>query len=234
MVFRQLKSTGERVAFMFYPFVSRIKAELQSLYAPAQPAEKFASSTIGIDDLVRLVIQYTRSMRLKKEGEFIGYRHSDSSQKPVLYDTLAALLIKHLCHVKDGGIQEELECVLHFQSDDGLFRDPVIACEAAETEDWWGWRHLTLHALMTLGLYDIPASKKLLYIDRWADSDAFRKYLHSRDWGKRVAWTSNELQNVGTMLQYARDYQDLEKANSFMDIIRNNQCPPRPRNRTLW
>jgi hypothetical protein len=138
---------------------------------------------------------------------------------PVLYDTLAALLLKHLYGAVDERCREEVEQVLNFQCDDGLFRDPVIACPEAGTEDWWGWRHLTLHALMTLALHTTPAQREIRYIEQFADKDRFRKYLDSRDWGDRAAWTSNELQNLGVMLQYSRDYQNSSSAGALLDVL---------------
>jgi hypothetical protein len=172
-----------------------------------------------IDGIRRMALDYLASMRLTRGGEFIGYRHSATTTKPVLYATLAALLLKHLYNVQDEQTAEELKFVLRFQSDDGLFRDPVIACKAAETEDWWGWRHLTLHALMTLALYGVLAPKEICYLERFADKDRFREYLNTRDWGARAAWTSNELQNLGVMLQYARDYQNSPMADALMEML---------------
>jgi hypothetical protein len=172
-----------------------------------------------IEDICNLSLDYVARMRLIRSSEFMGYRHSASTTKPLLYATLAALLIKHLYGVRDAQVEEELELVLRFQSDDGLFRDPVIACKQAETEDWWGWRHLTLHAMMTLALYNVPARKEIRYLERFADKDRFRQYLNSRDWGARADFTSNELQNIGTMLQYARDYQNHPKAGELMDVL---------------
>lgn len=173
----------------------------------------------SIHDIRRMSLDYLAGMRLTRGGEFIGYRHSASTTKPVLYATLAALLLKHLYGVRDEQSEEELEFVLRFQSDDGLFCDPVIACKAAETEDWWGWRHLTLHALMTLALYNVPARKEIRYLEQFADKDRFREYLNTRDWGARAAWTSNELQNLGVMLQYARDYQNSPTAGALVEIL---------------
>jgi hypothetical protein len=158
-------------------------------------------------------------MVLRKRGEFNGYRHSASRKKPVLYATLAALLIKHLYGIEDERNSEELQYVLRFQSKDGLFRDAVIECRLAETEDWWGWRHLTLHALMTLALYHVPAKREISYLDQFSDKDRFRKFLITQDWGARAAWTSNALQNLGVMLQYARDYQSSSKAGDLLEIL---------------
>jgi len=158
-------------------------------------------------------------MKILKDGKFLGYRCSGSTTEPILYGTLAALLIKHLYNMEEDAIPVELERVLQYQGDDGLFRDGVIACRQAEVEDWFGWRHLTLQALMTLAMYGVPATKELRYLDRFSDKDVFRKYIDSRDWGARAGFTSNELQNVGVMLQYARDYQNSAQASALLEIL---------------
>jgi len=157
---------------------------------------------------------------MMRSGRFAGYRHSKSARKPVLYATLSALLLKHLYGVPmDPVIREELDWVLRFQSEDGLFRDPVIACKGAETEDSWGWRHLTLHSLMTLSLYGIPAGRPLRWLARIGDPDRIKRFLDSQDWGDRVAWTSNALQNLGVMLQYGRDSQGMSQAAELLSIL---------------
>jgi glycosyltransferase involved in cell wall biosynthesis len=174
---------------------------------------------VTIFDIRSLSLDYLTMTRLTRNGEFIGYRYSNSVTKPVLYATLAALLLKHLYGQHDEQTNGELELVLRFQSDDGLFRDPVIACDAAERMDWWGWRHLTLHALMALALYDKPAREEIYYLERFKNKDRFREYLCSRDWSANVDNTSNELQNIGVMLQYARDYQNSPIAGVLLEIL---------------
>jgi hypothetical protein len=183
----------------------------------------------NIEEIKQATLDFVARMRIIRDGIFFGYRFSNSTDEPILYGTLSALLLKHLYGVENSSNQVELEKVVEYQGEDGLFRDPAIACPLAETEDWWGWRHLTLKALMTLALYNVPARKELFYLNQFLNKDRFRDYLNSRDWGRRVSFTSNELQNLGVMLQYARDYQNLQIADSLLEImyevIEKNQDP---------
>lgn len=173
-----------------------------------------------IDDIKHLTLAYFDQQRVMHGGEFAGYRHSDSTSKPVLYATLFSLLTKHLYAVQDDWIAVELELVLRFQDEDGLFRDPVIACREADgMYHGWGWRHLTLDALMTLALYDMPASKEIKLVEPYDHPDRFRRFLESREWTGQAASTGNELQNIGVMLQYARDYQDSTLAGSLIEVM---------------
>jgi hypothetical protein len=170
-------------------------------------------------EIAHTALSFLDGLRVAEDGRFMGYRHSQSTTRPILYATLAALLARHLLGAADAGSQEEARSITGFQAEDGLFKDPAIACKEAETEDWWGWTHLTLHALMTLGLYGLVAPKPIRFLDQYRDKDAFAAYLKSREWGDRAAWTSNELQNLGVMLQYARDFQADTRAGELMDML---------------
>lgn len=205
---------------LIYPVTSRIEKRLAIYNASVSPPRVIMPEVSSIDEIKTQTLGFMNGMRIYRQGRFNGYRHAASTKKPVLYATLAALLTRHL-YGEHGNKQylEEIEYVRGFQSDDGLFRDPEIECELADKEDWWGWRHLTLHALMTLALYGVPAKKEILYIDQFKDEKRFRDYLGSRDWGDRAAWTSNELQNLGVMLQYSRDYQNSKTAGMLMEIL---------------
>jgi len=199
------------------------RAGLQLVRTPSIPARDEIlmglDHMISIDTIRSLALSYMKSLRVVTDGQFRGYKYSRYSTKPVLYATLAALLTKHLYGYQSGDEEEEINLVQSYQVKDGLFKDPEIACLEAEIEDWWGWRHLTMLALMTLALYGAPASYPIRYLEKYRNPSSFSKYLRSRDWGKRVDFTSNELQNVGVMLQYARDYQGYTWAGTLIEIL---------------
>jgi hypothetical protein len=69
---------------------------------------------------------------------------------------------------------------------------------------------------MALALYDKIAPIEQSYLLNFCNERYLEKYLATRDWGERVAWTSNELQNLGVMLQYARDYQEMTVADGIL------------------
>ncbi|MCP4135903.1 MAG: hypothetical protein GY754_33350 [bacterium] len=175
------------------------------------------SSTIK--DITDAGSLFINGMKMDPQNGFQGYLFSSSTDKPVLYNTLAVLLIKHLLGIEDETVKEELEYVQTFQHDDGIFRDSVVECQIAEEEDWWGWRHLTLHALMTLALYNTPAKKEIKYLEKFSNEKALIDFLEESDWGPRAAWTSNAVQNLGVMLQYSRDYHSSAQAGTLMDIV---------------
>ena len=71
---------------------------------------------------------------------------------PLVYASAYAALVRHLCGdletLAPSERREWAAYLLRYQCEDGLFRDPTIDCEQAESIDWWGWRHMTLHVLM--------------------------------------------------------------------------------------
>ena len=215
----EYKALARQAFSLFYRGRAGILRNVGMPLSQEEPGYLPLHEPVTMESIKDLTLKYLNAMRIQKGGQFGGFRHSGSMKKPVLYATLAALLVKHLYGIKDERNFEELQYILRFQSEDGLFRDPVIDCRLAETEDWWGWRHLTLHALMTLGLYKVPAEQEIAYVNQFSNKDRFRSFLESRDWGARVAWTSNELQNFGVMLQYARDYQGSPKAGGLLELL---------------
>ncbi len=128
---------------------------------------------------------------------------------PLLYASCYAALTMHLC----GSLQRLdsaartgwAEYIRSFQGTDGLFRDPTIDCPLAETCDWWGWRHLTLHALMALSALGARAEHDFALLNSFRESGAISRWLESRNWVVDTCGVSNEVQNIGTLMQYARD-----------------------------
>ena len=106
---------------------------------------------LTIAEVRKKTLQFTESLRLPN-GPYGRYRYAPGQDGPVLYASLYAALTLHLYNdladLSTIKRQEWIDYIKSFQSADGWFRDPAIACELAETADWWGWRHLTLHAVM--------------------------------------------------------------------------------------
>lgn len=173
----------------------------------------------SIDEIKKTSLLYMNSMRNKGDA-FVGYKHSKNTTKPSLYSTVANLLLKHLYGIKDEQNKIELDYLLLFQDEkDGLFKDPAIKCKEAEQLSWWGWKHLTIHVLNTLALYKKKPRFENLYIEKYNTPDKLTKYINSLDWGKKVPDTSNEIQNIGTMLQYERDFNNRTEYGQLLQII---------------
>jgi hypothetical protein len=147
-----------------------------------------------------------------------------------MYATVASVLLVHLAgKVGRDSIKDDLEAIRSSQSTDGLFRDPAVDCPEAEVEDWWGWRHLTMHSLMALGLYGVVAKQEIKILEEFKNLNKLIDYLDTRNWTGRVDFTSNELQNLAVMFQYARDFQGdtaaAQPINIICDYIESRQDP---------
>ena len=142
---------------------------------------------------------------------------------PLLYASCYALLSRHLCgdlHALSPSDRSAwAHYLLSFQSQDGLFRDPLIASPLADTCDWWGWRHLTLHVLMALTALGAVAPQPFALPTQFHPPGALEAWLQSLDWLNVPHDASNSVQNLGTLLQYARDFQHDPSAQPLLDRL---------------
>ncbi|MHB0935007.1 MAG: hypothetical protein ACYDCO_05695 [Armatimonadota bacterium] len=143
--------------------------------------------------------------------EGIGrYRYASGCSVPTLYASCYAAMARYLLgdtiHEHERTAWVAYLCA--HQDDDGLFRDPVIFDQGWYAGDplWCGRPHLTCHVITALACLGGVAEKPLHWLDPWRDPDALIRWLEARDWGAQIAWTGNEIMNVGVLLQYARDF----------------------------
>jgi hypothetical protein len=153
------------------------------------------------------------------------YRYAAGCAAPTLYSSTYAAMARHLLgDLQELPAGERAEWVAYLQAqqdDDGLFRDPVIFNQGWFTGDplWCGRPHLTCHVIAALACLGNVAPKPLAWLDPWRKPDALVRWLEARDWGVRVAWTGNEIMNVGVLLQYARDFQNDARAGQAVAVL---------------
>lgn len=178
-------------------------------------------ATIDGAQLRDMVLQYVEANRIKS-GPYGRFRYSLNGSV-VLYSSLYAALTKHLYSDLDtlSGTErkEWVNTIQGYQREDGLFRDPAVANEIAETADWWGWRHMTLHAVMALTALDAIAEKEFRFLSQFRDHNFIRNWIRTRDWKNDAANVSNEVQNFAALLQYARDFHDVTWAYDSMGVL---------------
>jgi prenyltransferase beta subunit len=178
-----------------------------------------------ITDLLHIrekTLDYIESMRFP-ESPVGRYSYSNSRKIPLLYSSIYAALTRHLYDdlkaLSTSTKKEWCNYVNSYQSDDGLYRDPRINCKTAETCTWWGWSHMTLHVIMGLSTLKGLVSKEFGFLKPFLNPDYLISWLDSRNWENEPANVSNEVQNIGTFLQYARDFQHVQKANNALDCL---------------
>ncbi len=158
-------------------------------------------------------------------GDIGRYCYSADCTAPTLYSSCYAAMALHLLGDLQGmSAADRTEWVAYLkghQEGDGLFRDPVIFDQGWFKDDplWCGRPHLTCHVITALACLETVADKPIRWLDPWRDPDALVCWLEARDWGAQVAWTGNEIMNVGVLLQYARDFQNDIRAGKAVAVL---------------
>jgi len=104
------------------------------------------------------------------------------------------------------------------QRDDGLYVDPLVENDIAETCEWWGWRHLTAHALVALACLGATSKRKISYIRPFCEPRGMSTWLDNCDWGPGSD-DSNAVHHVGAYLLYARDFQQEPSAGQAIKVL---------------
>ena len=180
--------------------------------------------SIIVDYLRKTTLEFIKNQKLKN-GEIGEYRYSSAVSKPTLYSSAYAAMTCSLYHDLDLLTAEEKErWIIYFnlhQDDDGLFRDNVIYNQGWYEGDplWCGRPHLTCHVITALACLGDIAKKPFKFLKPYMEVDNLVKWLGSRDWGEKVGWTGNEIMNIGTLLQYARDFHCDSKAGKAVCVM---------------
>lgn len=153
------------------------------------------------------------------------YRYAAGLGEPTLYASCYAAMIRDLYGDLEGlAVEERAEWVAYLnahQDADGLYRDPVIFDQgwfAGDPLDC-GRPHLTCHVINALACLGATAPRPFALAAEYGDRAKLERWLEARDWGQRVAWTGNEIMNVGTLLQYARDFHGDDRAGRAVAFL---------------
>lgn len=153
------------------------------------------------------------------------YTYSRLCSHPTLYSsTYAAMTLSLFGEPMARSAAERAAWVAYLsghQDDDGLFRDPAIYGQGWYAGDplWCGRPHLSCHVLAALTCLGAVAPREIRFLDSYRDADRLLLWLESSDWAERVAWTGNEIMNVGTLLQYSRDFHGDSRAGGAVDAL---------------
>ncbi len=222
-----MKSIIKSLILSSYSRVRPLLLQLETSYLSAVRKNwlqnnRYLTKDLSITEIRERTLSFVESMRTQTYP-YGQYCYSNSTTKPVLYASCYAALIRHLYNDLDTLTESEKNTwcsyIQSFQCNDGLFRDPAIKNEIVETETWWGYHHLLPHVLMALTALGKKAEKRFLFLEKYKDKQFFKEYLANLNFGDRIAFTSNELHNLGTALQYARDFQNDKECQEPLDIM---------------
>ena len=198
---------------------------------------KYSTARNIVLEIRNKTLSFIEDMRIKK-NLYGKYTYSKSRPYPTLYSSIYAVLTRYLYRDIDNlSIRQRKEWINYiqsFQCNDGLFRDLTIKNEIAEKANWWGWRHLTLHAIMALTALGGLAKRKFRILEPLRDKNFLMKWLESRDWLNNTDFVSNEIQNRGVMLQYARDFHRENWADDAIKITFDFLDKKQDRETGLW
>lgn len=202
------------------------------------PESRFKStmrSVLFMCKAAKLIVRYSSSktFRTDKTMEFISknrqgkyaFSFSKTSAYSTLYSSIyAAATLSLLGKLSELSTKERQDWAYYIQSyqcEDGLFRDPVVANDIAETEDWWGWRHLTCHALIALTALGFTIQNEFKVLEPFYKAGFTTSWLEARQWKTKLDCVGNEILNYGTLLQYARDFhQEVRAANALAEMYK--------------
>jgi hypothetical protein len=177
---------------------------------------------VGIEDIRTRTLSYIERLRVD-QPLYGSYRYSDSQSVPVLYASTYAAMTRHLYGdlqgLADGDREQWLEYFAQHQDDDGFFKDPQVESDLAVTEDWWGWRHLTLQVITSVTALGNIVLRPFAFLTPFLDLDNLTSWLESRDWNRRPDFVSNEVQNIGAALQYSRDFHNDQRAGRAVECL---------------
>ena len=166
-------------------------------------------------------LQYIEKMRITSKP-YGRYRYCEHSSTPLLYSSLYAVMTRHLYNdletLHDDERKEWIDYIKRHQREDGLFVDKYVENEIAEICDWWGWKHLTAHALVALSCLGEISEVRIKYIEPFYNTTYLLNWLENCKWNSSSD-DSNAIHHIGAFLQYARDYQNNENASIAIEVM---------------
>lgn len=191
----------------------RVQSIVRQMIMHANRRSDYRALSRKIHQLTFAVIEKARQKSLRyaerlriASAPYGQYRYKEGNEPPLLYSSIYAALLRHLLGDLGNLTAEHrnqwIAYINGFQCEDGLFRDPQVSNDIAEKEDWWGWRHLTMHALMALRCLGGHPETSMRFLEMLDSPDKVSRWLAELDWGCRVAFTSNTVQNYCAAMQY--------------------------------
>lgn len=185
----------------------------------------------GSDELKAGILSFIKKRRVGV-GEYL---YSESAGQPTLYSSCYAAMTRSLLgdEIPPNERREWANYLHGFQDEDGLYRDPVIFGQGWYEGDSFdsGRPHLTCHVLTALACLGETARKPLAFIEEFLEVENLKKWLDAKDFGEKIAWTGNDICNLGTMLQYSRDFHNDTRAGKaaeyMLDWLDENHIDPR-------
>lgn len=171
------------------------------------------------------VIEFVESLNLYQTPWL--YRYSYECEKPTLYSSTYACMIKSMLGTLTISEEGRTKWAQYFDSfqnpDNGLFYDSAISNELFEESDWWGGRHLALHMISAYTALQKKPKIPFKFLSKYYDRMTIDKWLNQFNWNSYdigIGDIDNKIMNIGCLLQYQRDTWHDKCAGSAVSYIK--------------
>jgi len=160
----------------------------------------------------------------KNMEEIYKYKFCNSSNIYELYSSNYALMTYGLFNeinlLNNNQKKEWAKYILSFQKENGLFIDDTLSSPLADKIHYWGWYHLLPHIIIGLDYLNVKPKYDFEFLYNIFEKESPSSWLESRKWSDNYLAVSNEIMNIGVLLQYSRDFMDNNKAKDYIEEIK--------------
>lgn len=192
------------------------------LLLPYRKKQIYSCDLLNLPKFKANVFAYVQSMQGK---HFYEYRFSASQDQTDIYSSVYAVMLFGLLGGLDDFSADQksqwADFLLSHQGKDGLFRDPKLNSSLSETCHYWGWHHLVPHILIALDYLGVTPLYDFQKVLDLFEKQSMEEWLSSRAWQENYLAVSNEIMNIGIMLQYSRDWFGNEHAGILVENLKN-------------
>lgn len=195
------------------------------------PSKKIKSRLPNLEDIKfnyesfnQQVLNYIKNIQLSN----IEYKFSINQKNGNIYSTIYSYLTLYLINNFDLTSNQKKylkEYIDNFQSEeDGLWYDPLIENDYYKNSDWWGARHLSVHIVDLFIKLDLKPKYKISYVEKYYNKKYLLDWLNTINWNNSFSHIDdidNKIMNIGTILQYNRDYFNDKQAEESIDLLIN-------------
>ena len=131
--------------------------------------------------------------------------------------------------------KEIIKYIQQFQSPkDGFFYDKAILNDLFYNSDWWGARHLVCHVLPVLNILQSEPNYPFAVTKQYDSPAKISKWLAQLSHLGTSSDFDNQIMNIATLLQYARDHFNDSKAGNALEYLIAQICSKINSREGLW
>jgi len=159
---------------------------------------------------------------LSDEPGGVQFRYAHSVSAPTIYSSVYVLMLYSLFNAMDRIRPERRQRWREYldsmqNAEDGLFYDPVLDGPEFRRQDWWGARHLAPHVLMAYTALGEKPPHSFRFLREYNSREKVTQWLENLRRSKPFVDASNQIMNIGVLMQYERDARGDSDCAAAMD-----------------